>query len=314
MDSERIPINLTAVRLKQLELLQVVAESGSISAAARYLNTSNSAANEMLRCLERAFAARLFVSGPQGIVLTTEGQRVARSARVILRELTLAMDETGGGLGQKEELRVGIAPLVLLTELPDALMRLRALHPALHVHLRQTDAAEAMAALRDGEIDIAVTANNPSLLASDEREALSIRTIAEDLWILYVSSCLEFPPGWRATPSNIRALPWLFPVRQSPTRRGIEDWFLAKGLTPPEPRMEIMGVDAANELMKRLPCATLLPSKLGRSGNFPHLLPIADCDMSFPLNIAITARKTMLRRPFVKSFAQEVTARFAEAP
>lgn len=311
MDGGSIPINVTAVRLKQLELLHVVAESGSISAAARYLNISSSAANEMLRCLERAFDTRLFVGDSKGVMLTGEGRRVARRATLMLRELNLAVDEAGELADQSEELRVGVAPLMLLTGFAEALQLLQYRYPQLHVRLRQTDAAEAMSALRDGEIDVAVTANNPSLMSPDARGALSVQTIAEDRWTLFVSALVDLPESWTPTPFNIRALPWVFPVRQSPMRRVLEDWFLARGLAPPEPQMELMGVGSATELMKRIPCAILLPSNLARSGNFPQLRLVPDCDFSLPLSIAVAASERQLRRPPVDAFVQEITARFS---
>ena len=74
-------------RLKELELLIQVAESGSLSAAAQKLGLSNPAATRYLAALETRLNARLVERNTRRLYLTSEGRELYERARTIIADL-----------------------------------------------------------------------------------------------------------------------------------------------------------------------------------------------------------------------------------
>ena len=70
---------------KQLEYFLAVAQSGSFTAAARRLYISQPALSKQLRLLEEELGAPLLVRRPHGVILTSEGRKLAEQAMEVLR-------------------------------------------------------------------------------------------------------------------------------------------------------------------------------------------------------------------------------------
>lgn len=76
---------------RHLEYFVAAADQGTISAAATSLGVTQPAVSVGINSLERQLGTRLFRRGGRGLVLTTEGRTLLRSARRTLRLLEMAV-------------------------------------------------------------------------------------------------------------------------------------------------------------------------------------------------------------------------------
>ena len=144
--------------VKRLRVLREVAAKGSFSAAAESLAYTQSAVSQQIAALEREAGTRLVDRSARGVRLTDAGQALVRHADVILARLSDAEAELEAIAG----LRGGRVRLVSFasagaTLMPRAIALFRERHPAVDVTLEPGEPDEAIAKLKSGEADIALT-------------------------------------------------------------------------------------------------------------------------------------------------------------
>ena len=299
-----IPATLTAVRVRQLQLFNLLAEVGSISEAARRLHVTQPTATEMLQELERAFSMQLFVRGSKGVSLTVQGERVAARVALILRELQFAASEGRTAKEGKRSLKVGMVPTLIYSGLRSALALLGATHPDIQIQLRELNVADSTSALRDGTLDVAFTLNHPSF--SDESKGEPIRTVplmASHLGV-FASRRLKIRRDKRMDIAGLRELPWLLPTVESFTRRVFEEVFMQQGLSPPVSVMEISPMTLAVELLRSMPYVALLPKRMADEGDYPHLQPLNVPGFNFPARLVYACRESKFDDDAVQSLLQ----------
>jgi DNA-binding transcriptional LysR family regulator len=138
-------------------IFRAVARAGSISAAAKALGWTQPAVSQHLSRLERDIGGPLVIRGPRGVTVTEPGATLLVRADAVAAELRHADEEmtafTSLGSG-----RVSLAcfPSAAATILPVALRRLAAAHPGVEVSLDEAEPPEALAAVRAGDVDVAL--------------------------------------------------------------------------------------------------------------------------------------------------------------
>jgi len=163
-------------RLFDLDLLNalvVIAEAGSLSAAAPLLCRSQSAVSEQVRKLEAMCGLTLLNRGKTGASLTPAGERLVGHARELLALSNLAYrDMLGAQLAG--DLRIAITDYFRPRALPAILRRIRDEFPRLrlHVSIRKSAVIEEEAALGDFDIGLSMTVmdkEGESSKADDQR-------------------------------------------------------------------------------------------------------------------------------------------------
>ncbi|MFF4751568.1 LysR family transcriptional regulator [Streptomyces sp. NPDC002514] len=200
--------------LRQMEVVVAVAEEGGFSAAARRLHIVQSAVSGTVRALERELGAPLFHRTTHRVSLTAVGAAFLPAARATLRaaeEARAAVDLAQGEL--RGEITIGVMQ-GLYAGLAPALAGFHREHPGVTVRLRQKPAGQIPQGLRDGILDLAVAALEPTqlrglttrLLAREEMVLVTapspdparaaaerpVTTLAEAARLPLVG----FPPGW----------------------------------------------------------------------------------------------------------------------
>ena len=142
---------------RRVLVFREVARSGSLSAAARTLGTTQSAVSQQLRQLEREAGVPLLLRTARGTRLTEAGEALLRRADAVHTALHLAGQE----LGALSELRTGAVRLASFpsgtaTLVPPAVRALHAEHPGVEVTLVEAEPPEAWASVLAGESDVAL--------------------------------------------------------------------------------------------------------------------------------------------------------------
>ena len=168
--------------LRQVRYFVAVAESGSISRAARQLSVSQSAVTEAVKDLESDIGSALLERTGRGVALTHRGQLFLRHAGRILEAVAdasriLPEDDSPAG-----ELHLGASSLVAGYILADLLARFRRAFPAVMVRAVEDGPEYLEHLLINGELDVAV------MLVSRLRESSSLeaRTIEESAYRLWL--------------------------------------------------------------------------------------------------------------------------------
>lgn len=148
---------MSAFDPRTLRLLVAAADLGSLSAAARCVPLTAPAASKRLADAEARAGCRLFERHARGLRPTPAGETFVAMARDLLERqqvLEAALDDFRGGV--QGRLRVLANATSLAGPLPGDLGRFLRAHPTVRVDLREASSQEAVAALRNGDADLAV--------------------------------------------------------------------------------------------------------------------------------------------------------------
>ena len=145
------------LEVRHLSLIDAIAQAGSVTAAARRLNLTQSALSHQLLDLEARAGLQFFVRLGRRMLLTPAGERVLASAHRVLDDLNRAE----GDLRAMASGHAGV--LRLCTEcntgyhwLPPLLRDFHARFPNVDVHIKVEATNRPLDALLEGEIDLAV--------------------------------------------------------------------------------------------------------------------------------------------------------------
>lgn len=161
--------------LNRLRVLAAVAREGSVTAAAEALQYSQPAISHHLTRLEAEAGVPLVQRAGRGIRLTEAGQILADRAEEILGRVRSVQAEIAAHAGLRAgRVRLAAFPSALAAVVPPVAARLLTDHPNLELALTECEPPEALAALRNGDVDVALVFEHDEL-----RQPLSNMTAAE---------------------------------------------------------------------------------------------------------------------------------------
>jgi DNA-binding transcriptional LysR family regulator len=215
------------VDLRQLEILQAIAETGSFTACGRKLHVSQSAISRQILLLEEELGEPLFLRigrkvrmTPAAESLVQLGQRVFQDVRDTVGAIT---DRTRTLRGT---LRLSGGMTVCLYVFPPLLKHLKRVHPQLDVRLTVATAERSVQEIRAGRVDIGLLT-----LPIHESDLVAVPVMREELLVV-------MPPGHplarrrRIAPRDLASRPFILFEIGSATRRVIDHFFATEGITP----------------------------------------------------------------------------------
>lgn len=159
----RFTLNLDLVRS-----FFTIAEQGSLSKAAERLRVSQSTLTRQMHALEHEMGGPLLERSASGVALTATGQLLLEGIRPVLERFDGVLAEVRKrARGQSAELRIGYLVSAAPDYLHPALTALRRQHPEVKVKLLDLSPGEQIAAMRKGEIDLALIGSAGAFLARE---------------------------------------------------------------------------------------------------------------------------------------------------
>ena len=150
------------LEIRHLKLLAAVAEQGSVTEAGRRLHVTQSALSHQLRDAEERLGTALFLRLGKKMVLTPAGEKLLDSAHKVLDELRTAEAQIEGLDGDtRGVIRVSTECYTCYHWLPPVLKKFTTKFPGVEVNIVLEATAHPIAALLDGQIDVAVTSCRP---------------------------------------------------------------------------------------------------------------------------------------------------------
>lgn len=143
--------------LKQLRTFLHVAETGSLSKAAKRLNVTQPALSRQIRLLEEDAGVALFVRTGRGVILSEAGEKLKPRARVLAEEMErLKMDMTAFAGTVRGEVRVGLPPSVGMVLAAPVVERFHQDYPQVKLRITQLLSGALQENLLDGRLDIGI--------------------------------------------------------------------------------------------------------------------------------------------------------------
>ena len=146
------------MELRQLEYFAAVARHRHFTRAAEALYITQPALSQQVRRLEAELGLALFRRTPKGVELTPAGEDLLVHAEKVLAEVAQARADMDRHTGIARGVVRVAATAADAPRLPEALAGFHADHPGIQIALRQGSAAEVVALIQSGAVDLAVLA------------------------------------------------------------------------------------------------------------------------------------------------------------
>ncbi len=213
--------------LRQLEILQAIAETGSFTACGRKLHVSQSAISRQILLLEEELGEPLFLRVGRQVRMTPAaeslvqlGQRVFLDVRETVGAITDRTRELRGTL------RLSGGMTVCLYVFPPLLKHLRRVHPHLDVRLTVATAGRSVQEIRAGRVDAGLLT-----LPVEESDLVTVPVLREEL-LLVTTPTHPLARRRKVTPKDLAHLPFILFEMGSATRKVIDTFFAGEGVEP----------------------------------------------------------------------------------
>ena len=151
--------NDTTMELRHLRYFLAVAEALNFTKAAQQLRIAQPSLGRQVRDLEDEIGVDLLKRSPRGVTLTAEGKLFLEEARDVLRRTDESVKKVRAlARGDYGELHIGYAPTPTVEILPPALAAFQKTVPGVKVLLHDMSSDEIVDGLRNGGLQLAVTA------------------------------------------------------------------------------------------------------------------------------------------------------------
>ena len=212
--------------LRQIEIFNAVAQSGSTVAAAQVVALSQSATSAALQQLEQCLGAPLFERVGRGLVLNDAGRALLPQALALL-EQARAIEQAFGaqGAGLSVRLRVAASTTIGTYALPEVLARLARSHPLVRVDLQIANTQEVGEAVLAMEVDMGL------IEGSSHWQGLEVEPWLRDELVIVASPQDPLAEQARSKPLGVAALrkaAWLLREAGSGTREMVEHALLPR--------------------------------------------------------------------------------------
>jgi LysR family transcriptional activator of nhaA len=175
-----------------LHYFHVVAEEGSVGAAATRLGVTQPTVSEQLRTLERALGTPLFERLPAGLKLNDAGRIAFEHTSVMFGISSRLVHNLSGGLAEQTRiLRIGISGTVSRATSGRFLLPLLTLDCTPVIRL--VDCAELMRALKAGTLDLVLCENVPR---ENDRRGLVVHSVESTQLVAVAHPSLTPAEDW----------------------------------------------------------------------------------------------------------------------
>lgn len=284
----------------QLRALVAVAEHGSFRGAARALALSQTALTKALRELELDLGATLLERSPQGVRPTPMGAELLPRARLILTEIEEARRSMRHLLGlEHPRVTVAATPAFSALCLSDAMQRFHQRYPTAQLSLRDAFLSQTLPMLRDGTVDLAVTALMPDVLGAD----LSFEPLGQ-IEITLAGQRGRHGAGPHAL-ADLVALPWLLDSAAAGVSAVVRRWIAAHGVEAPARTIECPSSMASMVLSMQTDAVAPIPRAMLAQPWLQSAVVELDVDVPRPwIPVGIVLRRDRRPEPAVAWFIE----------
>lgn len=236
-------VNLLDTR--QLQAFQLLAHTGSFTAAAKEMFVTQSAISHSIKALETNLGCSLLDRAGKSVALTAHGETLLRRVETIMQEMNHATDElknlSRSGHGR---IRVGATDTMCQYLLPAVLREFRESFPNCEVPIHAADTEELISLLDRGRIDFVLGMRPPA-----DEPGIHFRPLFKDELVFAVSPEHPWATGESNPEDTLASQRFIIYARRSPTFQLVARHFRKLGLHAPN-LTELGNMEAIKELSK----------------------------------------------------------------
>jgi DNA-binding transcriptional LysR family regulator len=215
------------VDLRQLEILQAIAETGSFTACGRKLHVSQSAISRQILLLEEELGEPLFLRVGRQVRMTPAAESLVQLGQRVF----LDVRETVGSITDRTRdlrgtLRLSGGMTVCLYVFPPLLKHLRRVHPHLDVRLTVALAGRSVQEIRGGRVDAGLLT-----LPVAESDLVTVPALREEL-LLVTAPTHQLAKRKKVPARELAGLPFVLFEVGSATRKVIDNFFASQSIEP----------------------------------------------------------------------------------
>ncbi|MFD5075742.1 LysR family transcriptional regulator [Streptomyces sp. NPDC058371] len=262
--------------LQQMRYVVAVAETRNFTRAAERCSVVQSSLSHRIAGLERELGVKLFARSSRRVELTSAGAAFLVGARECLAAADRAVADAAAATGVvRGRLAVGVIVTTAAVDVPELLQRYRAQHPDVRVALRSGRSDDLVAAIRNGDLDIAFL----GLPEGGRPSGVETIVLDHDEHVLVVPAGHRLAGASRVTLPEIADETFVDFVDGTPARAQSDQAFAAVGLVR-DVAYEAGVVELITRLIARglgvalLPSAFIRPLAAGDPGL--ALVPVVD--------------------------------------
>lgn len=248
----QIRLELTA-ELHKWRAFLAIAELGSLTRAALFLNSNQSLLSRQLNALERDCKARLFTRTGRGVTLSDVGQRILPQVRALLGNAEgLELEIRGEAREPAGQVVLGSLPSITNAIVAQLFLRLRAKHPSIQLRLFEGSSGQVEEWMADARVDIAILYRYGKSMTSQEQP------------LAMVDSYLIGAPGDRLTQAaevNFNALdglPMVLPAAPNGLRTALDSLSRQEKISL-QPLLEADSLPVMRSMVAEAQLYTVLP-------------------------------------------------------
>ena len=213
--------------LRQLEILQAIAETGSFTACGKKLHVSQSAISRQILLLEEELGEPLFLRVGRQVRMTAAAESLVQLGQRVFQDVR----DTVGAITDSTRLLSGTLRLaggmtVCLYMFPPLLKHLKRVHPHLDVRLTVATAGRSVAEIRAGRVDAGLLT-----LPVEESDLVTMPVLREEL-LLVTMPTHPLAKRKRIVAADLAGQPFVLFEAGSATRRVIDSFFVMEKIEP----------------------------------------------------------------------------------
>lgn len=251
----------TRISFRHVSCFLAIARERNLGRAAERLNLTQPAVSKTLNELESFANVRLVERGRHGARLTPAGEHFLRYAVGVAQAMESAAAALQGPAAPPVRiLTVGALPTVASGVLPDALVRLRELHPQTGVRLHTATNQPLLSALKAGQLDCVVgRMAEPAMM-----QGLSFELLYAEPLVMAVRPRHPLLGARIASPQAVLEFPLVVAPAGTVPRVHTDAFFDAHGLHVPANCTETLSVSVARLLARRSDAVWITPAFAAR--------------------------------------------------
>lgn len=289
------------MRPQYIELITVIAEQGSLGAAAQHLGKTQPAVTKALRKAEEELGVHIFHRVPHGVIPTVPGEAVIERCLKINREIQRISEDVvqinGNYVGT---INIVASPVAATIIVPTVLKKFQRRYPNVHISTRSGHTPSAFQSLRKGELDYVI---GPTPDGKISNGLISTELGGSNLLVVTGSNS-KFVK--ETDPTKLKDARWLS-VGPSDRPPPYINFFVKHGVTPPEPVITAESIVSIMLLIENSNHLCCLPENLlAELGGARKIVALPLGEQMGRISISLTTAKDRLHTPVGIAFAEMV--------
>jgi len=213
--------------LRQLEILQAIAETGSFTACGRKLHVSQSAISRQIALLEEELGEPLFLRVGRQVRMTPAAESLVQLGQRVFQDVR----DTVGAITDHSRALTGTVRLaggmtVCLYVFPPLLQHLKRVHPQLDIRITVATASRSANEIKSGRHDAGLLT-----LPVEESDLETVPVLREELLLLTMPTH-RLARKKRVAAQDLAGEPFVLFEPGSATRRVIDSFFVTEKIKP----------------------------------------------------------------------------------